>query len=483
MKSVLINYEELGEGYSILAEKPNKLSIALLATVIGCLFIFFIWITLFKIDVVVKCEAEVQNRRQAESICTTVSGTISDMRVVNGQYVNKGDEICYVQIENAQELMEKYTDAARDAEQRIEIMDAYFCMLDGDEDKLNICTDNPYYCEFDNRRRLILQLEAQTEQKEVNTKKYFDETEQVDINIVQKYENEILQLESAKECIRTRNNTFATNDKYYLQIEKYLIDYNAIVSKYDAMISEHGDSDSLTREKEAELQKREIEELSFFEQQESDIRLRIDEKNNAIRTNQAEKNMSIENETTSSEKIILEEKNVMAREMITWKEKLKESQNAISELQNELNSATICASSSGRVYVSDGVCDGKYVGEGVELGKLFPKEQDEYYVVSYVSDNDIGYIKSGQNVRIELSAYSTKNNNQFIGTVESVSDTPIYRAEQAYFEVKVCLSPETLRQRNSVVLRNGMQGEARIIVKRETIIDVLKDYVKGEIEY
>ena len=111
--------------------------------------------TLSKIDIVVKSNGVFRGSEAIYEISSGVTGNVTETHVENGQYVNTGDVLYVLSIDELSDAITECQSNLEAAQNRLEILYAYEKSLDGDSTELEGLTANPYYTEFINRRNLL----------------------------------------------------------------------------------------------------------------------------------------------------------------------------------------------------------------------------------------------------------------------------------------------------------------------------------------
>ena len=111
---------------------------------------------------------------------------------------------------------------------------------------------------------------------------------------------------------------------------------------------------------------------------------------------------------------------------------------------------------------------------GSKIGNIYPEQEEEYHADIYVSNDDIGKLHEGQEVRFEIAAYPSSEYGYFTGKVASIAkDIAVDQGSgNAYYLVEVdCDSSElTNKEGKPARLMNGLACQAKIIVGQERIL-------------
>ena len=174
---------------------------------------------------------------------------------------------------------------------RIEIMEVYLKVIEGEKENLSSVKENPFYPEYQNRLEL-LNNSYQSVGLDVNTQKsqYESAIESYE-NSLNYYNNQLQQLDLMKQSVNQGVNYFdSTQSYYYLSIETYIKNYNNLTAQYDSQIdnliasgANQSEIDQLRQKKEEALENLKVETLSGIEQQISSIDTSVLTLNNNIR--------------------------------------------------------------------------------------------------------------------------------------------------------------------------------------------------------
>lgn len=214
MKPIIVDLKDISDSTEVYDSKPNKFISYTIYIICAILIIALLWMYFFRMDIVVKADSVFRGDDDSTAVSCAVTGKITKMSVKDGQYVNEGDELYEVDIENLGSTIEDYKDKLDSVQQRLDMLNAYQKSLDGDSSEFDALSDNEYYSEFRDRKEL-LNTSIDAEKEKNNTGEVYDENI-TDINdSIDKYNEKIDKLNDVKQCIISRNNTFDESDTYY----------------------------------------------------------------------------------------------------------------------------------------------------------------------------------------------------------------------------------------------------------------------------
>ena len=163
-----------------------------------------------------------------------------------------------------------------------------------------------------------------------------------------------------------------------------------------------------------------------------------------------------------------------------WHTQLRDEQTALDQLvseekrlQGELALALIRSPASGTVQGLIGLGAGAFVVAGQSLGYVSPEAP--LLVETYVSPKDIGGLRPGQAVRLQIDAFPYTQWGLLEGRIQAVAADATSNGSQATFKVLVQPAALALHLRNGATgaLRKGMTLTARFVVGRRSLWHVL----------
>lgn len=160
------------------------------------------------------------------------------------------------------------------------------------------------------------------------------------------------------------------------------------------------------------------------------------------------------------------------------------------ELQKELINADV----SGEIIIralSDGKVDslsvtvGQMVNTGDSLLQIIPKDIENYFLVLWVPNDAVPYVKAGDKVNIRYEAFPAEKFGQFSATVTTVSRAPASNQEMLTYQgapknnyensvpwYKVIVRPEkqvVKYDNHTLPLENGMKAQSTLFLEKRRI--------------
>lgn len=505
MKPIIVDMKDMSDSTEVYDSRPNRFLIYTIYLILLAVIAAVIWMCVFKIDIVVKSNGMFKGSDTHYEVGSAVTGKVRGCYITDGQYVNEGDVLYVLEIESLSDTIVRYQDELKEAEDRLEMLSAYEKSLDGDEDDLKVCMDNPYYDEFVNKRKLLYANISLNESNNNAQAELYQGSVDSILETIDKYNEKINKLNAVKQCIISRNNTFDSTESYYYSIvSSYLATYNYTSQQYDNQISElkakidayeeeikKGESDTEALKKQMEtvsaskeasekeksqaLSNLELQQLATIEQQISGYSDTIISMETSLTSAklQLESVNSAGNEAKENVAVLTEKGNIAA-EILNYKEKVKECEAYLSSYDIQNNNCTVKAGVSGYYYVTQDLKAGAYVQEGTKLGMIYPGEESMYYAEVYVENSDIAMIKEGQEVKFEIVAYPSSEYGYFSGEVENIArDITIDQSTgYAYYKVKVrCDNMSVINENGEEAsLKNGMACQAKIVTDEKSVL-------------
>jgi HlyD family secretion protein len=190
-------------------------------------------------------------------------------------------------------------------------------------------------------------------------------------------------------------------------------------------------------------------------------------------------NFTFEYEKAKSDIELLRQAQLSAwqQELRNFQKEVTDYQGQLSQLQKEKENLNIKAPVSGTVQNLIGVYTGSTVFAGQELAQLSPGTglQAEIYVLP----NDIGLLRKGMDVRMQVGAFHYNQWGLLHGKVKEISNDIQVVNNQPLFEVKCTLDKDHLTLKNGYQgkLKKGMTLQARFVVAQRSLWQLLYDKV------
>lgn len=232
--------KDMSDSTEVYESKPNRFLIYTIYLILTILVVAVLWMAFFKIDIVVKSNGIFKGSNAVYEISSGVTGSVKETCIESGQYVNEGDILYILTIDELSDTILRYQNELEVANERLEILSAYEKSLDGDKTELEALSDNSYYEEFIDRRDLLFANVKLSESDTAGQIALYQGNVNSISATIAKYNEKIGNLNAVKQCIIARNNTFDSSEGiYYSMVSSYLASYNYTSLQYDNQINEY----------------------------------------------------------------------------------------------------------------------------------------------------------------------------------------------------------------------------------------------------
>lgn len=232
--------KDMSDSTEVYESKPNRFLIYTIYLILTILVVAVLWMAFIKIDIVVKSNGIFKGSNAVYEISSGVTGSVKETCIESGQYVNEGDILYILTIDELSDAILRYQNELEVVNERLEILSAYEKSLDGDKTELEALSDNSYYEEFIDRRDLLFANVKLSESDTAGQIALYQGNVNSISATIAKYNEKIGNLNAVKQCIIARNNTFDSSEGiYYSMVSSYLASYNYTSLQYDNQINEY----------------------------------------------------------------------------------------------------------------------------------------------------------------------------------------------------------------------------------------------------
>lgn len=147
----------------------------------------------------------------------------------------------------------------------------------------------------------------------------------------------------------------------------------------------------------------------------------------------------------------------------------------ISQVKKEQELYVLHAPAAGTLQSVRGLQQGSMISANEMLAEISP--DSGLIAEAYILPKDIGYLKVGTAVSLQIEAYDYNQWGMAGGEVQSISADVFTDRQQPYFKVRCQLNESSLRLKNGYEgkLHKGMTLQARFFVTRRTLFQLLYD--------
>ncbi len=143
------------------------------------------------------------------------------------------------------------------------------------------------------------------------------------------------------------------------------------------------------------------------------------------------------------------------------------------ELTEAIKNSVVTANVSGIGYKEEGIQLGAFVQSGQRIAEIVP---DSFLIaVCYVSPKDIGFIKEGQRVQLQIDAYNYFEWGMLNGTVFEVAKDVNIVQNKPFYAVKCKVDKSFLTLKNGYrgIIMKGMTGRANFYLTTRSLWHLL----------
>ncbi len=162
---------------------------------------------------------------------------------------------------------------------------------------------------------------------------------------------------------------------------------------------------------------------------------------------------------------------------ITFRDELNQLKSEKIRLKKELSRYEIRSPITGTVQNINGIFQSSFIHVNQPLGEVSP--DTSLIAEVYVTTGDIGLLREGMQVRMQIDAYNHHDWGVVTGQIKSISRDVIINEGQPLFRVRCSVDQTFLELKNGFrgELKKGMTFQARFIVSRRSLFQLLYDKV------
>lgn len=493
MKPIIIDMEEMSDSTEVYETRPSPVFAGIIYFLVVILVSAVLWMSFFQIDVITHAYGVLQSNDATATITNVTAGKLTECRFCDGDYVEKGDVLFVVDAQELQQQKEQCKKELEEVNSRIEMLNVYQRALEGDAEVLQGYEANSFYQEFATRYQAVL-MNCDSVHSDVSAQRSQYQTSINSLNVsIQTADQDKRKLSQMLADIRSRTNSFATEEVYYhATVEEYIKRYSLTASQYDTQITQLKETqksddetvgykekiETLQTEKEQTLNQMEAEMLASVEQ------ALVSAQNNleSLQASRSEAENRLDNlqngtEELNADLIVVNEKNAVFAELNTYKSKQAEYEATLSALQVRISECAVTAQTNGYLNLTADKVEGDYAGAGETLGSIVPKENGSYKAVIYVENQDIGRIRKNQTVKYEIPAYPSSEYGIIKGEIQKISKDLKVNQENGngYYELEASISYEGGSR--EVEFIQGMALEVKLVTEQKSVMRYLLEKI------
>ncbi|NEK54754.1 HlyD family efflux transporter periplasmic adaptor subunit [Rhizobium leguminosarum] len=193
---------------------------------------------------------------------------------------------------------------------------------------------------------------------------------------------------------------------------------------------------------------------------------------------------SVDERAFALQSIEVQREILMRRKSAEWSQKLFDTTLRLKELaadlrqsEKELDLTHIRTPVSGALEQFSGLSPGSYIQAGQSVAWVSPG--GELVADIYVSPNDIGFVRPGQSVGLQVDSFSYNQWGLIEATVREVAQDFTLIDGRPIYKVRCTLSHNHLALKNGAIgyLKKGMTIQARFLVANRTLLQFLYEGV------
>lgn len=465
MKYKIEELKDITDSREIMQSKPNGFSKYMTYIILALLIVVVIWSLLAHKQVSIKASGVVKPSDEITKVSSSIAGNVTSVSIKDGDKVKKGDILLILNgdeyvlqrdlLQKSKDNKEKELTAMKNLKKSV--IDEKSCF------ELNDEIQNEYYKKFE---IYLENLKSNNSQNEL-----VDEQK----NEINEY---IRNLEQLKKGIEEEKNYFTEGETFYYQY----IDYEMAMKNYRSIIeTNEGKINKLKEEKNKVSE--ETATVSTTETIDSQIET-LNESNNStkkemekyknttlmnIANNITEKKSNLSQLTTSNTLRSYKEQYISNLEssISNMESSISEIDMNLETVQAKIDSTSIKAPCDGMISLVSEINVGNYVQGGTEIATIVPEDNNKFNVEVYITNQNFGEIKEGQDVVIELASLPGSEYGYINSKLENISSDAKINQEEgvSYYTAECPINKTTLINKNKEIvnIKNGMLAEVRIV--------------------
>lgn len=496
MKPILIDINEMSDSRELYESRANPWFSRLIYTILTIVIIAIIWMYFGRIEVVVKSEGIIRPNSQIANVMNTYGGELETVNIEDGSIVNEGAILYTVNHDELLVELEYYNVELSDTEKKLVMLDRYKKSIeDGVNHFENTLEEDEFFIKTETYLSTYDSKKSQNTYKE---QEYGFNLETINKQLQELNQN-IKYTETLKASIKSNNNLFlntGSEGEYYNKYLKYQRDYTILNKQYDTDLNVGG-----TQSKEELLEQNNQDRATELESFKLQYLIELDNSINTLKSNidsleLNKKTLELQKEMNSADengsKTNLEQyKNTELASVIdtmnTDEIKKKELEIKISKIKSQINNAVVRASRSGFINSNIELVEGNYLEAGSEVLSIIPVNDTKYKVDIHVNNQDIGKIKEGMNVKLNVYALPNTEYGYLNGTVTKISnDLKVNQNNgSTYYLVEAELDGNKLfnSRGKEAALKSGMASQAQMVTENKSILVYLLKKLDLWLEY
>lgn len=452
--------------------------------IVATLGISLILAGLIKYNVTVKTQATVRPKGELSLVQASSEGTVKLIKLQENQLVKKGDVIATLDDSRLQTQKSQLQSQLRQANLQLMQMDAQIQAINAQ-----------IFAEIERAKRTVLSAKAELNgrQRDYQDRKVTTSAEvreaQANLESSQDdWQRGKAELKATEANLQSAKSSLKVARKRYHRYQQ--ITKEGVLSQEqleEAEIAVEQQEQAVEQQKASvEAQKQNIERLEKLRQvalarlQGSLAALNPSSSNVVIASEQVEREKALGDVTSA---VLRREKESLLQQRIAVVQQQERDNRQLQQVEIDLQKTKILATAEGIMFRLNLRNAGQNLRPGEEIAQIVPSNAS-LIIEAAVSPSDIGKLKIGQTVQMQVSACPYPDYGTLKGKVQTISQDTIKSADsnsnnhsittnQKTAFYKVIIAPETLTfgsNNNQCTLKLGMEGRADIISREETIL-------------
>ena len=462
MKKQIYDIKEMSDSKEIYGTRPNPFIAAFIYCLAGLLLAAVLYAVIGTIDMTVSAAGIVRPNDEISTVSSLLSGRVEKMEMRDGQHVKKGDLLFRLDTEESESSLESLKESREKCEGQI---DSYETFAGGVEEEVNPFSSNrdseeyPYYVEFEN---YLLTLETSRETAEYEKKSTEENIRKLKVQI-EKMEEEEAGLCAYLESIEEKENRCQDYPAYERQYDMYMLTMESL--------EKTGSDETLIEQKEYEAVSQTEASLAAVREELETARSNLTLYELSLDAGAEGDGQAVTTETLAG----------VMNQIKTLKAQKEELDAQIRQLETQMEQAEVTAAIDGVVNMVYPVVKGDVVNAGTAMATIIPEDASTLKVQLYVSNADIGNVKTGDEVKYNLAAFPSSQYGICKGEIVSISKDVITDESgfSGYYLVEATIAETKMEDKdgNEGELTSGMELEAKIVTQKKQILRYLLEKI------
>lgn len=468
--------DDITDSVLIMNAKPRKTALFLIYIILGVVLAFFVWASFAHKDDYVRVSGQIRPTNEDAVISSPLNGTISGLKVKNGDIVKKGQTLMILDtsaLKKQAALMNKEIDTTNTKLKNYELLKESIRENTNKFSKNG--EDADFYTMFEKYQNDLKNAQQQSTNSNVNvdqnkqnaadnikenTAKESDINEQ--INLYQTYKSSVNDNQDEFSDAQKSSSIYAT--------------YKVYKDNYDSLQKKLQGNPETAGAIQAQLDNLKLKEKASIDSSLASLNSSLKGAQFAIASSQ--KNLDLFNqvapeESVAEQSVMLTTLNQITSSTEALNQSLLEYQLKLVDINTSIDNSTIKANKTGKVMLQNNLKVGTNIVAGNELIRIVSENSNLKFELT-VPDRDISSFKVGKKVKFEISSLPYAEYGDASGKITEISPDAItdQKTNLSYYLVECSLNQARLTKKDgdSANLIAGMQGQGIVINKPKTVL-------------